>query len=602
MTTPQQAAAVRDGPDPAGAQPAPARRGPVDPRLWRHSPAARRYLGATVLAGAVTAVTVLISATLIGTVLAGVITDPDKRTVGAWSGHLVGLAAVIAVRVAATWAQARYGHRSGLQVVAELKSELLTASAATDPRTRATRREELAAVLTRGLDDLRPYLTGYLPALMLAVTVTPAALVLIAIEDLTAAIIAVITLPLIPIFMILIGLLTRGKARTRLRTMAQLSAQLLDLIAGLPTLRALGRERGPAARVRELGDAHRRSTMAALRYAFLSSMVLELLATLSVALIAVSIGMRLVYGNMTLTAGMIALILAPEVYLPLREVGTRFHAAEDGLEAADAAFGALGELGAGQDGDGTRADARSAAVPDGALTIRLDHVTVTARRGTAPHGLTAVARPGRITALTGPNGSGKSTALATVLGLLDPTCGAVTVTGAGGTATPVADLGRDTWWSQLAWLPQRPVLLPGTIAENLALGRRTGPAGQTALDDAAAATGFDRVLADLPAGTDTRLTSGGEGLSLGQRQRLALTRTLAADARVLLLDEPTAHLDAEAEARVLTALRARAEAGATVLIIGHRPAVLAAADTVITVASGPEPAAETGPEVREVPR
>src|SRR5699024_1347463 len=238
----------------------------------------------------------------------------------------------------------------------------------------------------------------------------------------------------------------------------------------------------------------------------------------------------------------------------------------------------------------------------GALTIRLDHVTVTARRGTAPHGLTAVARPGRITALTGPNGSGKSTALATVLGLLDPTSGAVTVTGAGGTATPVADLGRDTWWSQLAWLPQRPVLLPGTIAENLALGRRTGPAGQTALDDAAAATGFDRVLADLPAGTDTRLTSGGEGLSLGQRQRLALTRTLAADARVLLLDEPTAHLDAEAEARVLTALRARAEAGATVLIIGHRPAVLAAADTVITVASGPEPAAETGPEVREVPR
>ncbi|WP_024794226.1 thiol reductant ABC exporter subunit CydD [Tomitella biformata] len=540
-------------------------RGPVDPRLWRHSRAARGYLMLTVGVGVVTAAAVIVSALMIGTILAGVITDPAARTVAAWTTQLLVLAGAVAVRVGSTWAQTRYSHRAALDVVAELKGQVLEAAAAADPRALAPRRERLATVLTRGLDGLRPYLTGYLPALGLALTVTPATLLVIALQDLTSAVIIFVTLPLVPIFMILIGLLTRGTARARLETMTRLSAQLLDLLAGLPTLRALGRERGPAARVRELGEAHRRSTMAALRYAFLSAMVLELLATLCVALVAVSIGLRLVYGGMGLAAGVIALILAAEVYLPLRAIGAQFHAAEDGVAAADEAFLALEELPAKAFG--------THHVSPGPVAIRLEGLGVHARSGLAPHGLDASCQPGLVTVLTGANGAGKSTALAAVLGLTAPDEGRVLIGG-----RDIAELNPQSWWANLAWLPQRPALIPGTLAENLG-----ADVADPRVAAACARTGFDIVLAETKDGWDTLVGAGGEGISLGQRQRLALTRTLLSDAPVLLLDEPTAHLDAAAEAVVLGALTARARAGATVVIVGHRPAVLAIADEVVEV-------------------
>lgn len=269
----------------------------------------------------VNVVMVIVAALMIGRVLAGVITT---RTVdvSSWTTELVVLAAAVAVRVLGTWLQTRYAHRASTRVVAEIKNGVLTSATAMSPRDLDPRRDEIATVVTRGVDGLGPYLTGYLPALVLSVTLTPITLIVIAVQDMTSAVIIFVTLPLIPIFMILIGLLTKGKSEKTLAAMTTLSSQLLDLLAGLPTLRALGRQQGPAERVRELGDAHRRTTMSALRVAFLSSMVLELLATLCVALVAVSIGLRLVYGDMSLEPGIVALILAPEVYLPLRMVGT----------------------------------------------------------------------------------------------------------------------------------------------------------------------------------------------------------------------------------------------------------------------------------------
>lgn len=544
-------------------------RGPVDPRLWQHSRKARGYLVLTVLAGCVTAGAVIVTAVMIGTILAGVITDPGARTTSAWTTQLLVLAGAVAVRVGSTWAQTRYSHRAALDVVAELKGQVLAAAASADPRALAPRRESLATVLTRGLDGLRPYLTGYLPALALSLTVTPATLIVIAAQDFTSAAIILVTLPLVPIFMILIGLLTRGTARARLATMTRLSAQLLDLLAGLPTLRALGRQKGPASRVRELGEAHRRSTMAALRYAFLSAMVLELLATLCVALVAVSIGLRLVYGGMGLQAGVIALILAAEVYLPLRSVGAQFHAAEDGVVAADEAFAAIEELPASSQG--------GQAISSGPVEITLAGLGVESRSGMAPYRLDAVLAAGRVTVLTGPNGAGKSTALSAILGLTAATEGSVRVG-----AQDISELDQRAWWARLAWLPQRPVLIPGTIADNLRFGT------DIAITDprvakACAQTGFDAVISDAPGGWETPLGAGGVGLSLGQRQRLALTRTLLGDAPVLLLDEPTAHLDSETEALVLDALKERARAGATVVIVGHRPSVLAIADEIVHV-------------------
>ncbi|TQF74256.1 thiol reductant ABC exporter subunit CydD [Rhodococcus spelaei] len=555
---------------PAAPAPQTRRRGPVDPRLWQYSRSARGYLVLTVVLSLVVTATVVVSALMIGTVLAGVITDPTARSVGAWSAELIVLACAIAVRTVATWAHTRYAHRSASRVIGELRAEVLTAATALPSRELDPRRDEVATVLTRGIEGLRAYLTGYLPALLLAVTVTPLTLLVILFVDTTSAVVVVITLPLIPIFMILVGLLTKGRAAASLKTMTALSAQLLDLLAGLPTLRALGRERGPERRVRELGDAHRRTTMASLRVAFLSSMVLELLATLSVALVAVSIGLRLVFGDMGLRAGVIALVLAPEVYLPLRMVGAQFHAADDGMAAADKAFGVLDE-------HSESGRAAMSAVPAGPVVLR--GVGVRTRAGSAPRGLDATLEAARVTVFTGANGAGKSTALQLILGLAEPDEGEVTVGG-----TPVRDLDRVRWWRELTWLPQHPVLIPGTLRENLDL---TGPldAHPELVDKACAATGFDQVLAELPDGWDTRVGVGGLGLSLGQRQRLALTRLLLSDSRLVLLDEPTAHLDPETEARVLASVRALAARGATVVMVGHRPTVLAAGDTVVTVAS-----------------
>ncbi|TJZ76648.1 thiol reductant ABC exporter subunit CydD [Rhodococcus oryzae] len=556
------------------------RRGPVDPRLWHYSRSARGYLLLTVALSLVTAGTVIVSALMIGTVLAGVITDPDARTPAAWGTELAVLAAAVAVRTASTWAHARYAHRSASRVIGELRGEVLEAAAELPPRELDPRRGELATVLTRGIEGLRAYLTGYLPALMLAVTVTPLTLLVILFADRTSAVIIALTLPLVPVFMILIGLLTKGKAAASLTTMTALSAQLLDLLAGLPTLRALGRERGPAARVRALGDAHRHTTMSALRIAFLSAMVLELLATLCVALVAVSIGLRLVFGGMELRGGVIALILAAEVYLPLRMVGAQFHAAEDGMAAAEKAFGVLDEREPVVAGEGDRA------VPLGPIVLRA--VGVRARGQWAPRGLDAVLEPGRVTVLTGANGSGKSTVLHLILGLADPDEGEVSVGG-----VPVRALDAEQWWREVAWLPQHPVLIPGTLRENLEL---TGPVASDvdAVDRACAATGFDTVLADLSDGWQTRVGVGGLGLSLGQRQRLALTRVLLSDATVVLLDEPTAHLDPATEATVLRSVCGLAARGRTVVMVGHRDTVLRAGDEVVLVeaADGADPISE----------
>lgn len=576
---------------------------PVDPRLWRHARSARRYLGLSVGLSLVTTACIVIGALALARVLAGVVTEPEHRRIGSWTVELAVFAIAVLCRVAATWWQARLAHRAGAQVVAELETAALAAGAQLPPRELESRRTELAVVVGSGLGGLRAYLAGYLPALILACLVPPVVLAVIAVHDWVSGAIIAVTLPLIPIFMILIGLLTQGKSADTLAATTRLSDQLLDLFAGMPTLRALGRETGrsarndrarPAApdptaasddpprsmagRVRELGDALHHRTMSALRLAFLSSMVLEMLATLCVALVAVSIGMRLVFGHMGLYAGLLALILAPEVYLPLRAVGERFHAAQDGMAAADRAFAVLEPA----------AEATPAA-PAGTLhrnllgNIDIRDLSVAARDGNAPEGLSATIRPGEVTVLTGPNGCGKSTALQAVLGLITPDTGTVTIDG-----TPVPDLDPDEFWSYVAWLPQRPVLIPGTLRANLEL--LGPPSGDDQIEAACAATGFDAVLDTLPARWDTVVGVGGIGLSLGQRQRLALTRTLAAPRSILLLDEPTAHLDDTAEATVLAALVDRARAGATVVVVAHRPSVLEIADHVVEVHGGSAPA------------
>ncbi|WP_231992208.1 thiol reductant ABC exporter subunit CydD [Mycobacterium sp. ACS4331] len=534
--------------------------------MARASGSVRRYLFATVCCGLVTAAATIASAVVVAHLVATVITDPTSRSLGHWTPTLLLLGGVWALRTLAQWAQARISQREASGAIADLSTQVLTSVTSASPRELAAQRDDAAAVVLRGLDGLRPYFTSYLPALVLAALLTPAAVAVIAGFDPASAVIVLIALPLIPLFMVLIGLVTADRSAAALQAMTTLQSRLLDLVAGIPTLRALGRARGPAGRIADLNAAHRRSAMSTLRIAFMSSLVLELLATLGVALVAVSVGLRLVYGGVTLADGLTALLLAPEVFWPLRRVGVAFHAAQDGKAAADKAFELIGAT-TERSAHGTRT------VCAAGSPLRIEHLSVVDRDGARPQDLTATIAPGRVTVLTGPNGAGKSTALQVIAGLTRPTSGRVTVDD-----VDVADLDPRAWWAQLSWLAQRPVLVPGTVSENLQL---FGPVPH--LDDACAAAGFDEVLADLPLGTATVLGRGGLGLSLGQRQRLGLARVLGSSAPILLLDEPTAHLDSDTEARVLAAISERAHRGDTVVVVGHRRAVLEIADDIVEV-------------------
>jgi ATP-binding cassette subfamily C protein CydD len=518
----------------------------------------RRHLIATAACGVTITGATIASSVVLAHIVAGVITDPATRNVQHWAAPLVVLSLLWLLRTVASWAQARLSQRGATAVIGDLSGQVLAAVTALPPRELVMHRDAAAVVVTRGLDGLRPYLTAYLPAVVLAGILTPAAVVVMALFDLQAAVIVVIVLPLIPVFMVLIGLVTTDRSTAALAAMSTLQSRMLDLVAGLPTLRALGRASGSAERIAELGAAHRRSAIATLRIAFLSALVLELLATLGVALVAVSVGLRLVFGEMTLTAGLTALLLAPEVFWPLRRVGLEFHAAQDGKTAADAALRLIDEAAPPSDRHPSPSGRPWRPAIDG-VSIHLEdlHTDIEA---------------GQVTVLTGPNGAGKSTLLQQILGLARP-AGRILIGG-----RDVADIDLPEWWRQVAWLDHRPVVVPGTIRENLEL---FGPLPD--LETACRQTGFDEVLAELPDGVDTRIGRDGDGLSLGQRQRLGLARAFGSTAQVLLLDEPTAHLDSTLERRVLDSIAARAQIGATVVVVGHHAPLLAIADRILPI-------------------
>ena len=549
-----------------------ARRAPLDPRLVREVRAARRHVVRTVALGLVQAACVIVTALVIARLGSDLLEQRDVPQ-GAPVLLLV-LVGALAVRAGAVLVQEATAHRAATAAISDLRRRVVGHAAQLGPRAGAGRGADLTALATSGLENLRPYLVGYVPQLLLSATVTPLCLLVIGLLDPLSAVIALVTLPLVPLFMILVGKLTVGRSERLLADMRSLWAQLLDLVDGLPTLRALGREKGPERTVRRLGDRHRTSAMGSLRYAFLSSMVLELLATLCVALIAVSIGMRLVYGEMELLPALAVLVLAPEIYQPLRNVGAQYHASTDGLAAVGAAFEVLDEE-APDDGDRPAPD-----LQDAVLALR--GVSVRSRDGLAPHRAALEVRPGRVLALTGPSGAGKTTAVQVLLGLLEADEGRAEVLAPDGTAIPVRELRRRSLWDQVAYLPQRPVLPAGTIRSVLAAARPD--ADQDALEAAAVATGLDAVIAER--GWEADLGRAGRGISLGERQRLALARAVLSPAPLVVLDEPTAHLDGAAEQVVLDLLVALREAGRTVVVIAHRSRLVELADDVAGVEAG----------------
>ncbi|MFI6318489.1 thiol reductant ABC exporter subunit CydD [Nonomuraea sp. NPDC050556] len=533
-------------------------------RLMRAERSVRRHLTVTLVVAVTAGLLVLVQAELLAGALSGRFT----------AVALIWLALVVGLRALLGWAQGVFAGRTASGVKSALRHRLLGRLQDMGPSALAGRRSgELVTLTGRGLDGLDPYLTGYLPAVAVAGVVPLAVLVRLFTADLTSAVIVLVTLPLIPIFGALVGMHTKAVTERQFHALSRLGGHFLDVVRGLPTLRAFGRARHQATVIAQVADAHRSATMKALRVAFLSSLVLELCASLSLALVAVPIGLRLLGGSLDLTTALLVLLLAPEAYLPLRMMGTRFHASMEGVAAADAAFAVLDDEHAQPAVQGKpRASAE-------APRIRLEGVTVRypGRDDPALDDVSLTIEPGELVALVGESGGGKSTLLHLLLGFVQPDQGRVLIDD-----TDLRDLDLDAWRAELAFVPQRPHLFATSVADNIRLGAPD-------LEDvrpAARAAHADEFVQELPDGYDTQVGERGANLSAGQRQRVALARAFCRpDATALLLDEPTARLDGRSEGAVVAAT-AELSIGRTAVIVAHRPAMIDLADRVIRIDNG----------------
>lgn len=550
-----------DGPPPAAGK-------PVDPRLLRYASASRWFFAA-VAAIAVGQTAVIIA---FAWLLTRAVTEAiDGMPLPALAPTLGALALVVAARALLLWAREAVAVRAAARVQTQLRTAIIEAIGTLGPEWLSTRNSATLAVTAgRGLDALEAYFGRYLPQLVQTVVATPIILVVMWWADWISGLTVLLTLPLIPVFMVLIGLATRAMQERQWRTLQRLAARFADTVQGLSTLKVFGRQHRAAASIERITDDYRRETVRVLRVSFLSGFALEFLASISVAIVAVSIGFRLIDGALTLAVGLFVLLLAPEAYLPLRQVGVQFHAAAEGVAATDDVFDVL---------DAARATAPRRPVlsgPGGAgpgspidpsPVLQLDAVRVQrGERWMPPVDLTAV--PGTVTLIEGPSGAGKSSLLAALRGA------AVFDGAASWSGTDVRMLAPSEW---LAWAGQRPGLLAGTIGANVALG-----------DDAPDPVTIRRALVIAGAdGLDPAQELGvqGSGLSGGQAQRVAVARALYRHLRgaapVIALDEPSSALDPATEDRLWRSIRLLADEGAAVLLVSHRASAHAIADAVV---------------------
>ena len=541
--------------------------GPIDPRLLRRARATRVYLVTGVVVGSATAILTLAQAWLLSRSVADIFATGALTTLS-WA--VGGLTLVFAGKALLAWANEWLGQRTAAAVKSQFRRDVVVARL--DRPLDATSSATLVTLVTQGLDGLDGYFAKYLPQLMLAVTVPLIVGLAIGSADLTSAIILALTLPLIPVFMMLVGWTTEALTKRRWAVQTRLANHFADLIAGLPTLQTFGRAKAQLQGLRRTEASHRTETMRTLRISFLSALVLELLATLSVAIVAVTIGFRVVAGELDLATALFVLILAPEAYLPVRQVGVHYHDAAEGLAAVEAAFALIdGPPAATSAPDARPPIADSSPTPSSAL-LRISGLTHT-YPGSATVALAPLdfdVRRGEIVAVAGPSGAGKTTLLNAVMGFLAPTGGEVHTGG--------VPIGRvPDWRSHLAYVGQTPGLVAGTVADNVRLG--FPHATDVAVADALRRAGAP----DLP--TDQAIGDEAEGVSAGERRRIAVARALLrvtlGRAKLLVLDEPTAGLDADTEVELLHSLRTL---GVAALVVSHRPAVLAEADRVIEIA------------------
>ena len=542
-------------------------------RLVASGRAARIHLAATVGLGAATTALLIAQATLLARVVARVFLEgaglSDVR------GELAWLAAVAVGRGLASAGFEATGRIGAARVMSGLRRRLVEKLLLERPGGLAEEQSgELAAVAVQGVDALEAYFARYLPQLVLAVLAPVAILAWALPRDWEAAAIMAVTLPLIPLFMVLVGGLAERRTRARWHTLSVLGARFLDTVGGLETLRAFGRAAAQEEAIASSSERYRRETMGTLRVAFLSAFVLELLAMLGTALVAVTVGVQLANGDLGLEAGLTVLLLAPELYAPLRQLGAHFHASADGLAAAERILAVL-DLPAG-----VAVPARPRPAPDPRqAAVALEGVRF-AHPGREPvlEDAWLALEPGETVALVGASGAGKTTLLSLLLRLADPGSGRIACGG-----VDLREVDPRAWRRQIAWVPQRPTLFAATVADNVRLA--DPGASDARVREAVRRAGALEVVEMLPGGIDARVGEGGRRLSAGQARRIALARAFLSDAPLVVLDEPTAHLDAESAALVDEAL-VRLLAGRTALLAVHRPALARRTDRVVELRDG----------------
>ncbi len=547
----------------------------------------RRSVAGSVVIGLVAAASVAVQAVALAGLLAGAMGSPAEHPLPA----VLWLAGAVAVRgICALTAELVAGHGAAT-VKAELRHRLLAAALGQASGGGGVGGGDVATLAGRGLDALDSYIGRCLPDLVLAAAVPIALVAVIGALDWLSALIVLTVLALFPVFGILVGESSGRLAARRWSQVEAFGRQIADIFEGLPVLKAFGRSARQRKRIAEAAEGLRQASLSTLRVAFLSALVLDTLASVSVALVAVPLGLRLLSGSVGLAPALAVLIIAPEVFLPLRRASAEFHESTEGLAAARRAMEVIETGGRDHPPSPVSGPARRASPaarppdtrrPDDParvpVALRDVRVELPGRPEPVLDATSLTIEPGEKVVLVGPNGAGKSTTLSLLLGFTTPSRGSVTVAG-----VDLRHLDLEAWRRRLSYLPERPTLLAGSLADNLRLADPA--AGDERLAEVLAQACAGDLPAGLAGGLGARIGEGGRRISAGERQRIALARALLRPASLHLLDEPTAHLDDRTEAAVVEALR-RVLAGRSAVIVTHRPAVIELADRVVTLDAG----------------
>ena len=532
---------------------------PLDPRLLRYSRSSRGFLLLSVLIAMSGAALSIAQAYLLTSLITGLF--QKERAIGDMSSTMRILVSVFIGKAVLGYLSNFLSARFSTRIKSELREGLI--SKVIGGESDALHRlgpAELSLLISRGINNLDGYFSKFVPQLFIAAIIPVTVGVAIALQDWESGIIVICTIPLIPIFGILIGRFTAVATQKKMETLGLLSGYFLDLLSGLPTLKVYNRSKLQVKKLGEIGDKYRKETMKVLRISFLSSLALELVATLSVALLAVSIGIRLVNGSMTLTSGLIVLILAPEVYWPIRQVSAHFHAAQDGVSVSNQIFEILDAKAV----NGSEAVADIKAITWSELTVAYPNRSTI----TIPAGQLVA---GKIHALVGPSGSGKSTLIAILLGFTQISTGEIIVSTSQGDFA-FDQIEKNHWRSLLSWMPQEPHFASTTVGEFV-------NENESSLAD------VSLKISDLPNGMQTHIGALQDAISVGQKRKLALARAFAKPSALLILDEPTASVDDVSEEEINRTLEREAKSGRIILVASHRPTTIASASNTIKIAA-----------------